>query len=177
MCLAVRTTGNPTGIASRVRQELRALDASLPVLRIDTVEDQLDSVLRQERLVATTSSMFGVVSVLLACLGLYGVMSYTTARRTNEIGVRLALGATRIDVLGMVLRESAMLVAIGIAVGIPITLAATRLIASRLFGVAAGDPVTFVIAVALLIGVAAMAGFIPARRASKVDPMVALRYE
>jgi predicted permease len=177
MCIAVRTAGDPTGLAAAIRSELRNIDKSLPVPRIDTAAEQVDATLVEDRLVALLSGFFGVLAVLLACLGLYGILSYTAARRTNEIGIRLALGATRGGVLGMVLRESLLLVVAGIAIGVPATLATTRLASSLLFGIGAADPLTIVGAVVLMIAVAALAGYIPARRASRVDPMVALRYE
>ncbi|HYL75559.1 MAG TPA: ABC transporter permease [Bryobacteraceae bacterium] len=177
ICVAVRAVGNPAGLSNSVRQVLREIDPKLPVLRIETVDEQLDDLLVQERLVATLAGFFGGLAVLLACLGLYGVMSYTAARRTNEIGIRLALGATRAKVLGMVLGESLLLVAVGIAIGVPVTLAAARMISTRLFGVSATDPLTITGATLLMIAVAALAGYVPARRAAHVDPMVALRYE
>jgi predicted permease len=177
LCIMVRTVGNPASVASSVRQELREVDPNLPVLRIDTVDEQLNDVLVQERLIMALSSFFGAVAVLLACIGLYGVISYTVARRTNEIGIRLALGATPGKVLSMVLKESLLLVFLGIAIGVPAALAATRLISARLFGVSAADPLTLAAAALLMIGVAALAAFLPALRASKVDPLVALRYE
>jgi ABC-type antimicrobial peptide transport system permease subunit len=149
----------------------------LPVLKIDTVEEQLNDVLVQERLVAMLGCFFGSAAVVLVCLGLYGVISFMTARRTSEIGIRLALGATPASVFRMVLRKSAVLVLAGVAVGVPITLAATRLISSKLFGVASNDPITIAGAGLLMLAVAALAGFVPARRASNVDPTVALRYE
>jgi predicted permease len=177
MCLVVRTAGNPAGMAARIRQELRVIDPALPILKIDTVSEQLDDVLVQERIIATLAGFFGVLAVLLACLGLYGVMSYTAARRTNEIGIRVALGASRRNVLGMVLKEALLMVFAGIAIGLPVALAATRLISAKLFGVSATDPLTIAGASLLMIAVAAMAGFLPAQRASKVDPMEALRCE
>jgi predicted permease len=177
MCLAVRTAANPKSIAPLVRQELRDIDPSLPVLRIDTVDEQLNDSLVEERLVALLSIFFGGLALLLACLGLYGLISYTVVHRTNEIGIRMALGATRLGVLGMVIRESLLLLLAGLAIGIPATLAASPLIAARLYGVSPTDLHTIVGATLLMIAVAALAGFIPARRASKVDPMVALRYE
>ncbi len=175
--IAVRTTGNPLLIGPQIRQALRGVDPNLPVLRFETVDEQLDNLLAPERMLAALSGFFGVLAVLLACLGLYGVMAYTTARRTNEIGIRLALGATRADVLAMVLKESLLLVAVGIAAGIPVTLAATRLVSTKLFGVSATDPMTIAGATLLMITVAALAAFLPARRAARVDPMLALRYE
>jgi len=137
----------------------------------------VDATLVEERLIAVLSGFFGVLAVLLACLGLYGVMAYTAARRTSEIGIRMALGATRGGVLAMVLKESLLLVAIGITIGVPATLALTRLVSSLLFGIQASDPLTIAGGAVLMIAVAALAGFLPAQRAARVDPMIALRYE
>src|SRR5262249_52223572 len=123
------------------------------------------------------AAFFGALAVLLACLGLYGVVSYTVTRRTAEIGIRLALGATRTGVLGVVLKESMLLILIGIVIGGPVTLAATRLISTMLFGIGAADPLTVAAAVSMMILVGGLAALLPARRASRVDPMVALRYE
>jgi predicted permease len=177
MCLTVRTSGSPSSVATQIREQLQSIDPNLPVLKIDTIEQQLDSQLVQDRLISAIAGFFGVLAVLLTCLGLYGVMSYMVARRTNEIGIRMAIGATRGRVLTMVLQESLALVVGGILIGLPATIAAARLIANRLFGVGASDPATIGSAVLLIIVVAALAGLLPARRASKVDPMVALRYE
>jgi predicted permease len=177
MCIVIRTARNPLGIVSSIRNELREIDPNLPVFRIDTVEEQLNTVLVQERMIATLAGFFGILAGLLACLGLYGVMSYTAARRTNEIGIRMALGATRFDTLGMVLQESLLIVVVGIAIGVPAALAAMRLISARLFGVSTADPLTVVGAVLLMTLAGILAGLLPARTASKVDPMVALRHE
>lgn len=177
MCVLVRPRADVPGFRQMARDALRGIDPNLPILRIDTADEQVDASLSEERLIASISSFFGVLAVLLACLGLYGVMSYLTARRTNEIGIRFALGATGRNVLGMVLGESVWLVAVGIAAGVPLTLAATRFISSRLFGVSATDPVTIASAAMLMLMVATVSGLLPARRAAKVDPMVALRYE
>jgi predicted permease len=177
MCLAVRAAGNPALLANRIRQELREVDANLPVLRIATVEEQLNDVLAQERLLTTLASVFAALAVLLSCLGMYGVISHTVARRTPEIGVRLALGATPGGVMRLALKESLWLLLAGIAIGAPATLATTRLLASFLFGVGGADPLTFAGAALLLTGVALLACCIPARRAAKVDPLVALRCE
>ena len=130
-----------------------------------------------ERLIATLAAFFAGVGLVLACLGLYGVLAYATVRRTNEIGVRLAMGATRSGVLRMVFKESLMLAAAGVAIGVPVALAVARMISTRLFGVGANDPLTIAAAVLAMTAVAAFAGFLPALRASKVDPVVALRYE
>jgi ABC-type antimicrobial peptide transport system permease subunit len=177
MCLAVRTSGAPASVVARVRQELREIDPDLPVLNITTVEEQLNGILIQERLMAALAGFFGVVAALLACLGLYGVISYTVARRTNEVGVRLALGATPAAVLGIILKESLILALAGIAIGAPATLASMRLISTILFSVSAADPFTICAATLLIVSVAALSALLPARRASRVDPMVALRLE
>jgi predicted permease len=177
MCVAVRTVGELPGLVSRIRDELRNIDQSLRIQKIETTEDQVNATIVEDRLLAVISGFFGLLAVLLACLGLYGVMSYTAARRTNEIGIRLALGATRASMLGMVLKESLLLVVAGIAIGVPVALATARLISGLLFGVSATDPATISLACVLMIVVAAMAALLPARRAARVDPMVALRYE
>jgi len=175
--VVVRTAGNPSGITARVRQELRELDPNLPVLRINTIAEQSNDLLVQERLLATLASAFGVLAMLLVCLGLYGVISYAVARRTNELGIRLALGATPAAVLRLVLKENLWLVLVGIALGVSVALAAARLISARLFGISPTDPLTIVAAIALLLAVAALAAFFPARRVARVDPLVALRHE
>jgi len=177
MCVAVRTSGEPLAVAASVRRELQDLDTSLPVLKVDTVDQQLDDVLSQERLIAELSGFFGAFAALIGCLGLYGLISFSVARRTSEVGIRLALGATRSCVLGMVVKEGMLLVLAGLVIGVPAALAVTRLISSRLYGVSPTDPLTIVAATSLMIAVALLASLIPARRASRVDPMVALRYE
>ncbi len=177
MCLAVRTTGDPQALKAELRAELRRMDPGLPVIRIDSVEEQLDESVTIERLIATLSGWFGAVAAALACLGLYGLLSYAVARRRNEIGVRLALGATPAQIRHLVLRESSWLVLLGMMIGVPATFAATRLIASRLFGVGANDPFTMVGTLLLLAAVCGLASVAPAHRAARVDPMVALRYE
>jgi predicted permease len=175
--LEVRTVGNPLSVATSVRQILNDVDKNLPVLNITTLSDQVDRSLNQERLIAKLSGFFGLLALLLACVGLYGLMAYAVARRTNEIGIRIALGALRGDILWLVLRETILLVLVGLTIGLPAALAATRLISSMLFGLTPTDPVTISMATFLLVAVAAFAGYLPARRASRVDPMVALRYE
>ena len=131
----------------------------------------------KERLLATLSSFFGALALLLTCVGLYGVMAYAVARRTAEIGIRLALGARRDRILWLVLGETLWLTLAGIAAGVPLALWAARYARSELFGVSPADPLTIGVTVASLLGVAALAGYLPARRAIGVDPMVALRYE
>ena len=177
MFLAVHTVGNPAAVTARVRQELRDIDPNLPVLNIDTVDEQMSGVLVQERLTATVAGFFGLFAALLACLGLYGVISYTTARRTNEIGIRMALGAQAGDILKLVWKSGVSLILIGVAIGLAGALALTRLITSLLFGVTATDATTLATVSAGLIAFALLACYIPAHRATKVDPLVALRYE
>jgi ABC-type antimicrobial peptide transport system permease subunit len=162
-------------MAGIVRHELQRIDPALPVLRVDTIDEQLDDVLAPERLTAALVTAFGSIATLMACLGLYGVISYIVGRRTNEIGVRMALGATRAGIFRTVLAESALLVFAGLAIGVLAALAVARLLSSRLVGVAANDPVTFAVAALLTIVVAIFAAVIPAHRASTVDPMIALR--
>ena len=177
MMIAVRTAGDPVGLAEPIRREIRAIDAEIPILHINTALEQLDDVLAQDRLLAMLSTFFGLSAVLLASVGVFGVLSYGVARRTSEIGVRMAMGATRVGVLGMILRETLRPVAIGIGVGIPLAVAAGRLIGSRLFLVGPSDPATIALAAALVICVAALAGYLPALRASRIEPMAALRGE
>jgi ABC-type antimicrobial peptide transport system permease subunit len=130
-----------------------------------------------QRLVAQLSAFFGLLAAFLSCIGIYGVMSYVVTRRTNEIGIRMALGAGRSNMLWMVLREILMLVSIGVVIGVPVTLACDRLVSNMLFGLRPTDPVTLASATVIFLIVATIAGYLPARRASLVDPMVALRYE
>jgi predicted permease len=177
MVIEVRTRADPASLSTEIRQQLTDIDRSLPVFKIDTIEQQLNDALAQDRLIAGASGFFALLAVMLACLGLYGVISYTVVRRTDEIGIRMAIGATRTGVLGMVLRDSLLLCSIGVGIGVPISLASMRLISSRLYRVSPTDPLTIVAATFLMVSVATLAGFIPARRASRVDPMVALRYE
>jgi predicted permease len=173
----VRTAMNPGSAAKAVVQAVKQTDGRLPVYGVKTLSDQLDDSLVEERLVASLSTMFGALALVLACVGLYGLMAYAVNRRTNEIGIRMALGAKRVQIAGMVLRETLLLIILGLAIGIPAAMAASRLIASELYGLKPGYPITILIASSVMAGIAALAGYLPARRASKVDPMVALRYE
>jgi predicted permease len=177
MTFGVRTSVKPSAVIAQLHNEIRAIDAGLRIGGFTTLEEHVDESLGHERLMATLSSLFAGLAVLLACVGLYGVMAYAVARRTNEIGIRMALGADRAQVLGMILGEVALLVAAGIAVGLPVALAAARLISGQLYGLKPADPVTIAGAILLLTAVAALAGYIPARRATKVDPLLALRHE
>jgi predicted permease len=177
LTLAVRAEGEPTGLIVAVSSEVRSAGSDILLTHIATLNEQIDQSLVQERLVATLSLFFGLLALLLACIGLYGVMSYDVARRTYELGVRMALGAQRSDVIGMVLRESMLLVVIGALIGLGAALAATRLISSLLYGLSPTDPLTIGLAALLMLAVAALACYLPARRASQVDPMAALRME
>jgi predicted permease len=177
MTVYLRTTLAPEGVVSLARAKVRALDPNLPLYAVRTMEQRVTDSLLVERLVAGLSGAFGLLATLLASVGLYGVMAYNVARRTREIGVRMALGAFRKDVVWLVLRESLRLLAIGLALGIPASVAFGRYVQSQLFGIHFADPWTLLIAVLSLTAAAALAGFLPARRASRVDPLRALRYE
>ena len=160
-----------------LRNEVQAVDRNLPVLHVRTVKELMDQSVTQEKLVAKLSAVFGALAMMLAAIGLYGVMSYAVARRTNEIGIRMALGARSGNVARMILGEVSVLIVAGAVAGIGGAWASTRLVKSLLFGLTALDPLTFAGAAAVLALVGIVAGYIPARRASKIDPMVALRYE
>lgn len=177
MNFAVRTAGDVRALVPSIQEAVRDVDSNLPMFDVKTQSQQSDESVTGERLFATLSSFFGLVALVLACIGLYGVMSYGVARRTNEIGIRMALGATTLGVTRMVMRETMQVVGIGVAIGLGAAVATTRLVAAMLFGLAPTDPLMISFAVLLMIAVAAVAGYIPARRASKVDPMIALRYE
>jgi predicted permease len=166
-----------SGLLDEVRREVASVDRNLPIFRARTLRAQAEQSLLKERLLAMLSSFFGALAVLLVCLGLYGLMAYAIARRTSEIGIRLALGARRSNILWLVLRETLCLTLAGIALGVPLALAAAQYAKSLLFGIDTSDPLTIAVSIAVMIGVAALAGYLPARRALRVDPMVALRYE
>ena len=176
-CIVVRTSGDPKAAASSVRRVLGEIDPLLPILRVDTVEEQLADVLAQQRAVATLSLGFGGFAMLLACIGLYGVVSNGVTRRTNEIGVRMALGAPRSTVVRMVLYDTLRIALAGLVVGVPLAVAAGLIVGNRLYGVSSRDPMTIVVAIVALAGVVAVAGLLPALRAAAIDPNVALRYD
>jgi putative ABC transport system permease protein len=177
MTVYMRTTLDTNQIMPVVRRKLQALDPNIPIYSMRTTEEQIDLSLRTERLVASLSSVFGLLATLLAVIGLYGVMAYTVARRTREIGIRMALGAIQGNVIWMVMKEVLILIAAGILVGVPAAIGLSRLVKSQLYGLAPHDPVTLSLSIATLAAVASLAGFLPALRASRVDPMQALRHE
>src|SRR5262245_39538840 len=173
----LRTVADPTRLIAAVRQAAREIDANLPLYNIKTLATQVDESLVQERLIGTLSSFFGLLSLLLAGIGLYGILAYAVSQRTREIGIRIALGARPGAVLRMVLRQGLILTLLGVGIGLAASLGATRLLESQLFGVTPTDPVTFVVAPILLLTVALLAGLVPARRATNVDPLIAIRQE
>jgi len=177
LSIAVRTTADPLGMAAAVTREVRALDPNLPLYDVKTMEQWLSASLARRRFAMLMLGLFAVVAVLLAGVGIYGVMSYTVEQRIREIGIRVALGAQTRDVLRLVVKHGMSLTGIGVALGLTAAIAATRVMASLLFGVRATDPLTFVLIALLLALVALAACWIPAWRATKVDPMVALRCE
>jgi predicted permease len=175
--LEVRTEGDPLSMASQIRAVIAEVDDKVVVRDVTSFNNQIEESLNQERLIARLVSFFGLLALVLACIGLYGVMAHAVARRTNEIGIRMALGADSRKILWMVLRETLGLVLAGIVIGVPAALAAGRLISSQLFEMDSADPLTILTATAVLTAVAALAGYLPARRAARLDPMVALCFE
>jgi predicted permease len=168
--------GSETAYAA-LRNQVKKLDAAMPVFELKTLASQLDETLLTERLIAMLSAGFGLLATLLAAIGLYGVMAFVVARRTKELGVRMALGAQPGSVIWLVMKEVLLLLAIGLAIGVPTALALGKYVAAQLYGIQARDPWIAAASMAGLIFVATLAGFIPARRASRIDPIMALRYE
>jgi predicted permease len=177
MTIYARTTMNADQFFAAVRGRVRNLDASLPLYAMRTLETQISNSLLIERLIASLSTVFGLLATLLATIGLYGVMAYTVARRTREIGIRMALGAFRKDVIWMVMREVLLLVSIGVVAGLAAAAGLTRYVETQLYGLTGHDPLTLILAALGLATIACAAGYIPAIRASRVDAMQALRYE
>ncbi|MGE0128691.1 MAG: ADOP family duplicated permease [Blastocatellales bacterium] len=177
MTLFVRTARDMAEASAIIRREVAALDSTVPLFGVQTMEARVNEALRQEQLLASVSSYLGLLGLLLTAVGVYGVISYAVGRRTREIGVRMALGAQAGDVFRLVIKRGLTLTLIGIALGLTAAFALTRVLASLLYGVSAADPLSFAGVSLLLIGVALSACYIPARRATKVDPMIALRHE
>jgi putative ABC transport system permease protein len=177
MEVVVRTAGDPLALTGAVRDAVWSLDRDLPIPRIQTLAQVLSESVAQRRLNMLLLTLFAAVALILAAVGIYGVMSYAVTQRTNEIGIRVALGAQSRDVLKLVVGQGMKLTLIGVGTGMILTLALMRLLASLLFGVSATDPLTFSVIAVLLIAVALLACYLPARRAAQVDPMIALRSE
>ena len=176
--LELRTTAGDAGaVTAALRREVRAIDPNVPVLRTGTLEDDFNRALSRERMIAFLSGFFGLLALGLASVGLYGVMAYAVTQRTREVGIRLALGARRGEVVGLIVRESLKPVLAGMAIGLAAALAVTRLVAGLLYGVAPRDPLSIILAAAAMLTVALLAAALPARRASRVEPMTALRHE
>ncbi|MCI0387293.1 MAG: ABC transporter permease [Acidobacteria bacterium] len=177
LAISIRSQTDQTALLASVRQAVQKIDPNLPLIEPLTMKDRMERVLTTRRLTLALFSLFAVVALALAAIGLYGVMSYGVAQRTHELGIRIALGATSRDTLKLIVGQGMRLVALGLALGVGGALAVSRLMVNQLFGVSATDPLTFTIIALLLAFVALMACYIPARRAAKVDPMVALRHE
>jgi putative ABC transport system permease protein len=177
MGLVVRSTGDPANLIGAIREEVKQIDKNIPLFEVKTLERYVDDSLANARFNTLLIVIFASVALILTAVGLYGVMSYSVAQRAHEIGIRMALGAEARDVLRMVIGQGMKLAAVGAAAGLIGAYAVTRLASSLLYGVGATDPVTFAAIAVLLLAVAFIACWVPARRATKVDPMVALRYE
>jgi predicted permease len=173
----VRTSTLPESLVATIRKTIKVLDPGIPIVSARALTERIDESISSEILIARLMSFFGVLALVLACIGLYGVMSYTVTRKTKAIGVRMALGARRQDVLLLVLKEAMFLVMMGILVGIPLALACSQLLGSMLFQLKSTDPAAMSVVVLTMIGVALIASYLPARRAMKVDPLLALKEE
>jgi predicted permease len=173
----VRTTRDPESAMSAVRTTIRELDPNLPITNFKTVEMQMNESLVTERLIASLSSGFGVLATLLAVIGLYGVMAFLVTRRSREIGIRMALGAQTGNVLWLVMREVVVLVVTGVVIGVPAAIVLASLVRAQLYGIEPADPLSIGLGTALLAGVSLLAGYVPARRAARYDPVRVLRYE
>ncbi len=177
MTFEVKTAASTGSVVRAIRETVRSIDKDLPLIDVRTQEEQIEATLSRERMFAALTSGFGILALILASIGIYGVMAYSVARRTSEIGIRMALGAQARQVLSMILREGLTMASVGVIAGVAVGLALTRLISAMLYGLKPTDPGTISAAALLLLGLAVLAGWVPARKASRVDPMVALRHE
>ena len=177
MTFVIRTSGQPGAIASAARQAIHSIDAGQPISRVLPLDDYVALSVQGRRFALILIGAFAAIALLLSIVGIYGVTAYTVSQRTREIGIRVALGAQRGEVLGLILRQGMVLIITGVALGIAASIGLTRFLATMLFDVSPTDPVTFALVIAVLVAAAAMACWIPARRAMNVDPMVALRHE
>jgi macrolide transport system ATP-binding/permease protein len=177
MVFELRTAGNPLTYANTVREIVRKADPGVPVSNIKTQAAEVDERINQETIFAWLSTLFAFLALTISSVGLYGVVSYSVAQRTNEIGIRMALGARRAVVIRMILRDVLTTVLVGLAVGVPGALLASKLVSSFLYGIKPNDPLTLAAAVGILLSGALLAGYAPARRASRIEPMAALRHE
>jgi predicted permease len=177
MTFELRTSMASGTIMRSVRDAVAAVDKDLPIFDVRTQVQQIDATMANERLFATLTAAFGVLALVLACIGIYGVMAHNVSRRTGEIGIRMALGARRLDVLVMILREASWLTMMGVALGAIASVWLARYLKAMLFGIEPADPATIAGAIGIMLAVALFAGWLPARRAARVDPMVALRNE
>jgi len=175
--LEVRTVGAPATVAGTLHHELAAVDRRLAIVGMAELQDRVDASILPELLIAELSGAFGLLALTMAAVGLYGVIAYLTTQRTGEIGIRLALGADRRSVRWLVLGDTFRLVAVGLMIGIPVALASARLLASQFYDVASNDPLALTVGLVILSVVALLAGYLPASRAARVDPLVSLRSE
>jgi len=174
---AVRTAASPAAITATIRDIVNQMDSNLPITDIHMETQRIERLVFQQNMIAKVSGFFGVLALALACIGLYGLLAYEVSRRTREIGVRMALGAQHVHVLRLVVGQGISLATVGAVVGIGVALGITRYLKSMLYGVQTDDPLTMIAVAVLLVLVALAACYIPARRATRVDPIVALRYE
>ena len=177
MTFEVRAAGNPLGLANTVRQIVRQVDSRIAVSDLKTQAAHIDEAISQEIALARLCTVFALLALVIACVGLYGTVAFTVTRRTGEIGIRMALGAQRAAIVWLVLRSVLTLEVLGLAIGIPIVLAGSRYVESLLFGIKPNDPMALTAGVAVLLTAGLVASYVPARRASSIDPMVAVRHE